>query len=71
MTLSKNLVHNVTKEKSTIGLMKVLSDMYKKPSMNNKVFLMKILFHLKMTKGAYVVTHLNEFNTIINQFFFI
>uniref|UniRef100_A0A0D3BL26 Uncharacterized protein n=1 Tax=Brassica oleracea var. oleracea TaxID=109376 RepID=A0A0D3BL26_BRAOL len=36
LTLSKNVAHNVAKEKTTEGLMKVLSDMYEKPSANNK-----------------------------------
>ncbi|KAG6525878.1 hypothetical protein ZIOFF_015849 [Zingiber officinale] len=67
LTLSKNMAHNVAKETSTEGLMKVLSDMYEKPSANNWVFLMKKLFHLKMAEGAFVATHLNEFNTIVNQ----
>ena len=43
LTLSKNVAHNVAKEKTTAGLMKVLSDMYEKPSTNNMVFLMKAL----------------------------
>lgn len=40
-TLSKNVAHNVANEKSTIGLMRVLSDMYEKSFATNKVFLMK------------------------------
>ena len=71
MTLSKNVAHNVAKEKSTMGLMKGLSDMYEMPSVNNKVFLMKKLFHLKMREGVSMATHFNEFNTIVNQFSFV
>ena len=41
LMLSKNIAHNVAKEKTTAGLMKALSDMYEKPSANNKVHLMK------------------------------
>ena len=67
LTLSKNVAHNVAKEKTTAGLMKALSDMYEKPSANNKVHLMKKLFNLKMGEGASVVEHLNNFNTVINQ----
>ena len=67
LTLSNNVAHNVAKEKTTEGLMKVLSDMYEKPSANNKGFLMKKLFHLKMEEGGPVATHVNEFNTIVNQ----
>ncbi|KAL1204365.1 Retrovirus-related Pol polyprotein from transposon TNT 1-94 [Cardamine amara subsp. amara] len=48
LTLSKNVAHNVAKEKTTERLMKVLSDIYEKLSANNKVFLMKKLFQLMM-----------------------
>ena len=71
MTLLKNVAYNMTTEKSTMGLMKVLSDMYKKSSTNNKVFLMKKLFHLKIGEGASMAAHLNEFNTIVNQLSFV
>ena len=67
MTLTKNVAHNVATEKTTVGLMKVLLDMYEKPSANNKVFLMKKLFNLRMQEGASVVEHMNNFNTVVNQ----
>jgi len=51
LSLSKSVAHNVVKEKTTTSLMAVLSSMYKKPSANNKVHLMKKLFNLKMAKG--------------------
>ncbi|KAJ0092600.1 hypothetical protein Patl1_26324 [Pistacia atlantica] len=54
-------------ETTTIGLMKILSDMYGKPFANNKVHLMKKLFNLKMKEYAFVIQHINGFNTIINQ----
>ena len=41
--------------------------MYEKSSTNNKVYLMKKLFNLKMVENALVIQHLNEFNTITNQ----
>lgn len=47
--------------------MKALCDRYEKPYTNNKVFLMKKLFHLKMREGTFVAIHLNEFSTIVNQ----
>ena len=59
MTMSNNMAHNMAKEKLTVDLMKVLTDMYEKPSTNNKVFLMKKLFQLKMGEGTLVATHLN------------
>ena len=59
LTLSRSVVHNVVKEKTTIDLMKALSGMYEKPSANNKVHLMKKLFNLKMAENTSVAQHLN------------
>ena len=67
LTLSRSVVHNVVKEKTTVDLMKALFSMYEKPSANNKVHLLKKLFNLKMAKNASVAQHLNEFNIITNQ----
>ena len=67
LTLSRFVAHNVVKEKTTIDLMKALSDMYEKLSANNKVHLRKKLFNLKMAENASVAQHLKEFNTITNQ----
>ena len=64
--LSRSVAHNVVKEKTTADLMKALSGMYEKLLANNKVYLMKKLFNLKMVENASVVQHLNEFNTITN-----
>ena len=69
LTLPRFVAHNVVKEKTTTDLMKALSGMYEKPSVNNKVHLMKKLFNLKMAENASVAQHLNEFNTITNQLF--
>ena len=41
LTLSRSVVHNVVKEKTTANLMKALSGMYEKPFANNKMHLMK------------------------------
>jgi hypothetical protein len=43
-----------------------LDKLYEKPSSSNKVFLMKLLFNMKMSKDGFVVDHLNEFNMVIN-----
>ena len=67
LTLSRSVAHNVVKETTTADLMKALSGMYEKPSANNKVYLMKKLFNLKMVENASVAQHLNKFNTITNQ----
>jgi hypothetical protein len=66
LSLSKSVAHNFVKENTTAGLMAALSNMYEKPSANNKVHLVKKLFNLKMAEGASVARHLNEFNTITN-----
>ncbi|KAJ0105733.1 hypothetical protein Patl1_19413 [Pistacia atlantica] len=54
-------------ETITTGLMKILSDMYEKPSTNNKVHFMKTIFNLKMRECASMIDHMNDFTTIINQ----
>ena len=54
LTLSRSVAHNVVKEKTIANLMKALSGMYEKPSVNNKVHLMKKLFNLKIAENASV-----------------
>jgi len=44
LSLSRSIAHNVVKEKTTVGLMAALSNMYEKSSTNNKMHLMKKLF---------------------------
>ena len=66
---SRSTAHNVVKENTTVvDLMKALSGMYEKLSANNKVHLMKKLFNLKKAEDNPVPQHLNEFNTITNQY---
>ena len=40
---------NISKEKTMKGLMDALAKLYEKPSVSNKVFLMKRLFNMKMS----------------------
>jgi hypothetical protein len=47
--------------------MDTLAKLYEKPLMSNKVFLMKILFNMKMSEGGSITDNLNEFNTVTNQ----
>ena len=47
--------------------MSALSELYEKTSASNKVFLMKLLFNMKMSEGGFVANHLNEFNTLTSQ----
>ena len=39
---------NISKEKTTEGMMSALDKLYEKPSTSNNVFLMKCLFNMKM-----------------------
>jgi hypothetical protein len=55
------------KKRQRRSMMDALAKLYEKPSTSNKVFLMKRLFNMKMSKGGYVADNLNEFNTVTNQ----
>jgi hypothetical protein len=67
MSLAVSVAFNISKEKTTKDLMDALAKLYEKPSTSNKVFLMKILFNMKMSEIGSVADHLNEFNTVTNQ----
>ncbi|GJZ23355.1 SNF2-related, N-terminal domain-containing protein [Tanacetum coccineum] len=47
LSLEKNIAFNVVNEKTTFGLLKALSNMYEKPSVSNKVFLINQLVNTK------------------------
>ena len=63
----KDVAYNGAKEKTIVGMMQALADICEKNSANNKVYLIKKLFNLKMSESSLVVKHLNSFNTVINQ----
>ena len=67
LSLAASVAFNISKEKTTKGLMDALAKLYEKPSASNKVFLMKRLFNMKMSEGGSAADHLNEFNTVTNQ----
>jgi hypothetical protein len=67
LSLSASVAFNILKEKTTKELMDTMAKLYEKPSVSNKVFLMKRLFNMNMLKFGYVADHLNEFNTVTNQ----
>ena len=48
LSLAASVAFNILKEKTTKELMDTLAKLYEKPSTSNKVFLMKILFNMKM-----------------------
>jgi hypothetical protein len=67
LILAASVAFNILKEKTTKDLMDALDKLYEKPSISNKIFLMKILFNMKMSEGGSVANHLNEFNTVTNH----
>jgi hypothetical protein len=71
LRLAAWVAFNISKEKTTKGLMDALDKLYEKPSVSNKVFIMKRLFNMKMSEGGSVVDHLNDFNTVTNQLCFV
>jgi hypothetical protein len=67
LSLAASVAFNISKEKTMKGLMDALAKLYEKPSVSNKVFLMKRLFNMKMSESGSVADHLNDFNTVTNQ----
>ena len=67
LTLSRNMVFSIIKEKTMSDLLKALSNMYEKPSAMNKVYLMWWLFNLQMSESGSIADHINECNMIVNQ----
>jgi hypothetical protein len=67
LSLAASVNFNISKEKTTKGLMDALAKLYEKPSESNKVYLMKRLFNMKMSEGGSVSDHLNDFNMVTNQ----
>jgi hypothetical protein len=71
LSMEASVAFNISKENTMKRLMDALGKLYEKPSVLNKVFLMKRLFNMKMSEGGSVADHLNEFNTITNQLSFV
>jgi len=68
LTQSRKVRHDVIKEMTIAGL----SNMFEKPSINNKEHLLKTFFNQKMIKkNTFFTQHLNELNIIVNQLSFI
>ncbi|KAK2967158.1 hypothetical protein RJ640_026549 [Escallonia rubra] len=67
LSLTPQVAFNISKEKTTVAVMKALEKLYEKPSASNKVFLMKKLFNMRMSENGSVVDHLNDFNGVTNQ----
>ena len=48
LCLTASVDFNISKEKTTVDPINALAKLYEKPSVSNKVFLMKHLFNMKM-----------------------
>ena len=66
LCLDSSVVFNISKEKTTEGVMSALTKLYERSSDSNNVFLMNNLFNMKMLEGGYVADRLNEFNILVN-----
>ena len=51
LTLAPTVAFNTVNKMMAKGLMVALCNMYEKPSASNKVYLMRQLFNLKMTRA--------------------
>jgi hypothetical protein len=71
MSLTASVAFNISKKNTKNKLMDTLDKLYEKPSVSNKVFLMKILFNMNMSEADSVEDHLNEFNMATNQLSFV
>jgi hypothetical protein len=58
---------NVSRESTANDLWDKLGNLYQSKSLENKKFLRKKLYHLKMEDGYSVIEHLNSFNTLVSQ----
>ena len=58
---------NVSRESTTNELWNKLGNLYQSKSLENKQFLRKKLYHLRMEDGYFVTEHLNSFNTFVSQ----
>ena len=67
LTLSQKVAFNVRNEKTTLGLIEALSDVYQKPSAANKARLIKSLVKMRMSSNESVAEYLNRFNSLSAQ----
>ncbi|VFQ98620.1 unnamed protein product [Cuscuta campestris] len=62
LSLTKNVAFNILKEKTTKEIMEVLSNMYEKPSVANKFFLIRELVNTRMKEDTSVTEHINNWS---------
>jgi hypothetical protein len=57
LSLTTSMAFNISKEKTMKEIMDALAKLDEKPSESNKIFLMKILFNMKMSEGGSVARY--------------
>jgi len=65
LSLTKNVAFNILKEKTTISIMEALSNMYEKPYVANKVFMIRELVNTRMKEDNSVTEHINKTTSIL------
>ena len=63
--LTDSVLLNVSRESTANELWNKLGNLYQSKSLENKQFLRKKLYHLRMEDGYFVTEHLNSFNTLV------
>jgi hypothetical protein len=64
LSLSPEVLREVTNAKSAAKLWKKLEELYMTKSLANKLRLKKHLYAIRMVEGTSIQSHLNEFNSI-------
>jgi hypothetical protein len=67
LCLTDSVLLNVSRESTANELWNKLGNLYQSKSLENKQFLRKKLYHLRMEDGYFVTEHLNSFNTLVSQ----
>jgi hypothetical protein len=67
LCLEDSVLLNVSGESTSKELWDKLGNLYQSKSLVNKLFLRKMLYHLRMEDGDSMKEHLNAFNTLVSQ----
>ncbi|KAK2980130.1 hypothetical protein RJ640_019553 [Escallonia rubra] len=67
LSLTPQVAFNISKDKIVAAMMQALKKLCEKPSVSNKIFLMKRLFNMRMSENSSVVDHLNDFNALVES----
>jgi hypothetical protein len=67
LCLEDSMLLNVSGESTAKELWYKLGNLYQSKSLENKLFLQKKLYHIRMEYGDSMTEHLNAFNTLVTQ----